>query len=187
MLLTELLCSDYAKVQLPDIQKKVQRCSLEPDDELFLTLCQLRVNIPEKALADNYNISVSEVSRIFATSLDLLYSRLIQLPIWAAKKTTEETMPEVFQWKYPLTRVILDCTELFVVAQSSTYSTYKSHNAVKGLVAIAPNGALTFVSDLYGGHCNDKVIVEHCGILQLLEDGDSLMADRGFEIQDLLA
>ena len=50
---------------------------------------------------------------------------------------------------------------------------------------------LTFVSDLYGGHCSDKIIVEHCGILQLLEEGDSVMADpvmadRGFEIQDLL-
>ena len=153
----------------------------------------MSVNIPEKVLADNYNISVSEVSRIFATWLDLLYSRLIQLPVWAAKKTIEETMPEVFQQKCPITRVILDCTELFFEkpscfrAQSDTYSTYKSHNTAKGLVGIAPNGALTFVSNLYGGHCSDKVIVEHCVILQLLEEGDSVMADRGFEIQDLLA
>ena len=144
-------------------------------------------------MADNYNMSVPEVSRIFATWLDLLYSRLIQLPVWATKKTIEETMPEVFQQKYPLTRVILDCTELFIEkpscfrAQSATYSTYKSHNTAKGLVAIAPNGALTFISDLYGGHCSDKIIVEDCGILQLLEEGDSVMADRGFEIQDLLA
>ena len=69
----------------------------------------------------------------------------------------------------------------------NTYNTYKSHNTAKGLVAIAPNGALTFISDLYGGHCSDKIIVEDCGILQLLEEGDSVMADRGFEIQDLLA
>ena len=185
--------SDYAKIQLPESEKRGQKRSLEPEDELFLTLCRLRVNIPEKVLADNYNMSVSEVSRIFATWLDLLYSRLIQLPVWATKKTNEETVPEVFQQKYPLTRVILDCTELFIEkpscfrAQSDTYSTYKSHNTAKGLVAIAPNGALTFISDLYGGHCSDKTIVEHCGILQLLEEGDSVMADRGFEIQDLLA
>ena len=185
--------SDYAKVQLPDIEKKGQKRFLEPDDELFLTLCRLRVNMREKVLAHNYNISVSQVSRIFATWLDLLFSRLIQLLVWATRRTVEETMPELFRQKYPLTRVVLDCTELFIEkpscfrAQSETYSSYKSHNTAKGLVAIAPNGALTSVSDLYGGHCSDKVIVEHCGILQLLEEGDAVISDRGFEIQDLLA
>ena len=56
---------------------------LEPKDELFLTLVRLRVNIREKVLAANYKISVAEVSRIFVTWLDLIYSRLIQLPIRA--------------------------------------------------------------------------------------------------------
>ena len=51
--------SDYAKVQLPDIEEKGQKRFLEPDDELFLTLCRLRVHVPEKVLADNYNVSVS--------------------------------------------------------------------------------------------------------------------------------
>ena len=48
-----------------------------------------------------------------------------------------------------------------------------------GLAAVAPNGALTFVSDLYEGHCIEKIITEHCG--------DSVMGHYGFEIQDLLA
>ena len=62
-----------------------------------------------------------------------------------------------------------------------------SKYTAKGLVAVAPNGAITFVWDLYGGHCSDKIIVEHCGILQLLEERDPVMAVRSFEIQDLLA
>ena len=53
--------------------------------------------MPEKVLAHNYNISVSQVSRIFATWLDLLFSRLIQLPVWATRRTVEETMPELFR------------------------------------------------------------------------------------------
>ena len=185
--------SNNSRIQYPEVEKKGQKRLLEPRDELFLTLVRLRVNIPEKILADNYKISVAEVSRIFVTWLDLIYSRLIQLPIWASKNTTQETMPESFHQKYPSTRVIIDCTEIFIQkpscfrAQSDTFSSYKSHNTAKGLIGIAPNGAVTFVSELYGGHCTDKAIVEDCGILQLLSEGDSVMADRGFEIQDLLA
>ena len=44
---------------------------------------------------------------------------------------------------------------------------------------------MTFISDLYGGHASDRQIVVSSGILDLLEPGDSIMADRGFEIQDL--
>ena len=89
--------------------------------------------------------------------------------------------------------MIIDCTDIFIEkpscfrAQSDTYSSYKSHNTAKGLVDISPNGAVTFVSELYGEHCSDKTIVEDCGILELLEEGDSVMADIGFEVQDLLA
>jgi len=65
--------SDYAQVQLPHSQwKGWRKRSLEPEDDLFLTLCRLRVNIPDKVLADNYNVSVPEGLRIFATWLHLL-------------------------------------------------------------------------------------------------------------------
>ena len=72
--------ANYSSKQFPELEKKGQKRSLEPKHELFLTLACLRVNIPEKVLADNYKISVAEVSRIFVTWLDLIYSRLVQLP-----------------------------------------------------------------------------------------------------------
>ena len=52
------------------------------------------------------------------------------------------------------------------------------------LVGISPSGAITFVSDLYSGAIFDKRLTQMSGILDLLERGDSVMADRGFDIQD---
>lgn len=101
-------------------------------------------------------------------------------------------MPQEFKRLYPSTRVILDCTEIFLetpsslLLQSQLYSTYKSNTTLKGLIGIAPHGAVTFVSSLYTGAISDKEITRCSGILDLLENGDSVMADKGFDIEDLL-
>ena len=45
----------------------------------------------------------------------------------------------------------------------------------------------TFVSDLFPGSISDKEIVRRSGLLRLFEVGDSIMADRGFDIEDDIA
>ena len=86
------------------------------------------------------------------------------------------------------TRVIIDATEFFIerptslCAQKDTWSDYKRHNTLKLLVRIAPCGAFTFISKLWSGK-----IAQESGFIDLLEKGDHLMADRGFNnIRDLL-
>ena len=66
------------------------------------------------------------------------------------------------------------------------YSSYKHHVTYKGLLGIAPSGAITFVSQLYPGSISDKEIVTRSGILNqdLWQNGDSIMADRGFIVSD---
>ena len=71
-------------------------------------------------------------------------------------------------------------------AQQLTFSNYKNHNTAKALVGITPSGAICFISDLYGGNISDKKLTVESGILKLLEHGDSIMADRGFTIEDVL-
>ena len=58
----------------------------------------------------------------------------------------------------------------------------------KGLLGISPSGAITFVSQLYDGSISDKEIVSRCGLLtpELWETDDSIMADKGFLIEELL-
>ena len=71
-------------------------------------------------------------------------------------------------------------------AQQLTFSSYKNHNTFKALVVITPTGAISFVSSLYGGSISDRELTIKSGLLDKLQPGDSLMADKGFQISDLL-
>lgn len=101
-------------------------------------------------------------------------------------------MPKSFKDKYPTTRCIIDATEVFIqmpsnpTAQQLTFSSYKNHNTLKALVVVTPTGAISYISQLYGGNISDRELTIKSGLLDLLEPGDSVMADKGFTIADLL-
>ena len=165
---------------------------LTPLNEFFLTLCRIRLGLLEQDLAIRFQVSQPTVSRIVMAWINLLHVKFKEVPIWPSREAVNKFMPIAFRLLYPSTRCIIDATEIFIqmpsnpTAQQLTYSSYKNHNTLKALIAIIPSGAVCFVSDLFSGNISDKRLVAESGLLKLLEVGDSVMADRGFLINDML-
>ena len=95
---------------------------------------------------------------------------------------------------FPDLKVIVDCTEIFTQKPSSLrankeiYSNYKSHSTFKFLVAINACTAIVYVSRAWGGKVSDKHITTNSAdFIATLEQGDEVMADRGFDIGDVMA
>ena len=59
-------------------------------------------------------------------------------------------------------------------------------NTVKVLVGLSETGTVTFVSETYGASTFDRQVFERSGLLQKLEANDVVLADTGFNVQDLL-
>jgi len=59
-------------------------------------------------------------------------------------------------------------------------SQYKHRTTLKFLIGITPCGSISFVSWGYPGSITDEEIVEASGMYELLQRGDAVMADRGF-------
>ena len=56
-------------------------------------------------------------------------------------------------------------------AAAVSYSNYRHRLTSKYLIAVAPNGTITFVSDGHPGSTSDKVVTDQCQVISSLEAG----------------
>lgn len=159
--------------------------SLQPIDEFFLLMVYLSLGLEQRDLAHRFNIHESTVSRIITTWANFLYTILGSVRIWMSEEAVKAHLPSEFQ-DYPDTQVVIDCTELrcqtqsSLLLQSEVFSAYTSHCTFKGLIGMAPHGAVTFVSSLYADSVSDEELFKQSGIVSLLKPEMAIMFDKGF-------
>lgn len=176
------LCSAKPNTFKNDTGKKRKLRSV---DEFLLVMMRLRLGLLVKDLEYRFKISGSSVSKIFNSWIVFMYKYLQSLVYLPKLEVLQKSIPSCFT-HFRDTRIILDCTEIFIQTPSSlenksvTYSNYKSHNTFKVLVGVSMTGATVFVSKLWGGSASDVQITRESSLLQMLEKGDAVMVDKGF-------
>ncbi|KAE8586432.1 hypothetical protein XENTR_v10021669 [Xenopus tropicalis] len=161
-------------------------------DQFFLFLCKVRQGFYDQDLAVRFNICQSRVTRIIITWANYLYLVLGEVPLWRSRPSASQDVPDCFKASYPQARVILHSAEIKVQTNnpssvsSQLYSYYRSQTTYKGLLGIAPHGAVIFISPLYSSSASKRDITKSSGILDLLEPNDLVITETDFHIQDLV-
>ncbi len=146
-------------------------------------MVHLSVGLTQRDLAHRFDIHQSTVSRIITMGKFSL-PFLDQCASGCLRKRSRLTCQRSSR------TMVIDCTERrcqtpsSLLLQSEVFSSYKSHCTFKGLIAMAPHGAVTFVSSLYAGSISDKELLKQSGIVSLLKSDMAIMVDKGFLVDD---
>ncbi|XP_057215700.1 uncharacterized protein LOC130569819 [Triplophysa rosa] len=163
--------------------------SLQRIDEFFLFMVYLSVGLSLSDLAHRFNIHQYMVIKIIRAWASFLHSILGSVHIWMSEEAVKAHLPKEFQ-DYPDTQVVIDCAELRcevpsgLPIKSEECSSYKAYCTFKGLIGMAPHGAVTYVSSLYAGSISDKELLKRSGLFSLLKPGMAIMVDKGFPVDE---
>ncbi|KAK3918026.1 CCA-adding enzyme [Frankliniella fusca] len=174
-------------------RKFYTEAKMTSEDKLFMFLLRLRRGYPIADLAHIFGVSKEYCSRVLYMMLRYLCIKFEALSkhMFISAKAQEHKKPKPFK-PFKNLRIIIDGFELNLETpsnfqqQGNTYSDYKAHNTVRFILGISCYGGIIFVSPGFEGNMSEKKALAESGFFDMLENGDVVMCDRGFEINNEL-
>ena len=187
---TGLPTLDIVKTLFDFLEPHIQiRKSFDKFESMIIVLMRLRMDLSFAFMSHLFLVSTTTIRKVFTHVLHVMYVRLQPLVFWPERDALQKTMPMEFRKHYGMKCVsIIDCFEVRIEkpsnlkARCETYSSYKSHNTVKFLISITPQGVVSFISKAWTGRSSDKCVTVNSGYLNFINPGDIILADRGFDI-----
>lgn len=165
---------------------------LSPFQILVMTLMKLRLNFNFTDLGYRFQVDRTTISKNFDRCIYILFKLFHKSKIirWPERENIILNTPSYFRSAFKQQIIIIiDCFEIFIEragvlrALAQSFSRYKHRNTIKYLIGITTTGVIIFISDAFGGRASDKFITMNSGLLDYLQDGDVVLADKGFLIE----
>ena len=147
---------------------------------------KLRLALLTVDLGFRFLVSATTVSSIFITWAKLMSKELSVLIVWPSRQQVKKTLPSCFRKLYPKLKSGALLTALSALRRLQVVLLWQQPYGVsisikcytfKVLVAITPNGAISYVSPCYEGRASDIFIVRNSGFLKMIEPFGEIMAD----------
>ncbi|CAN9503059.1 unnamed protein product [Ophioblennius macclurei] len=165
--------------------------SMVPLDEFLLFLSYLTTGWSMTELSQHLNVCTAVFTRIVIDWANFLYGLLGSVRTWMSPEEVRAHLPREFADFFD-TQVVIDCVELHCATSSPAFHqqslcpSHKSCCILKGVVGMAPHGAVMFVSTLCGPSASMREIFKQSGITSLLSPSMAVMADERHQIADLV-
>lgn len=156
--------------------------------KVLIVFIKMKSNMSFVNMAPIFYLDASTLSRNFKKFVPIIRESMKSCIYFPTKEEIQCNLPKSFKGSFANVRGILDCTEIAVEipkcinCRMSTYSHYKGCNTVKFLVCVTPAGLISYVSDAFSGKSSDKFIFNSTKIIDLFDDNDAIMVDKGFAI-----
>lgn len=157
-------------------------------DSFLITLTKLCTGLSFRLLCVWFGVPYTSCVRIFSSWIPYMYHFFnAEFPpptMEMLRGTTPRQWVRVYGGE---PKYVVDATDYRMQQPSSrmaartVWSEYKNGHTIKLLVCIVPAGAYVWSSDGFPGRISDIEICEHSGFYELIEEGDLVAADKGFD------